>query len=115
MIRLKISLYPDGCLKRFEACGHARAGEQGQDIVCAAVTALLRTSANLLSRKPDLEVDGNAPEPGMMNIYLHKPKPERIEWIQGVTDFLLFGLQDLKTEYPEKLCVEINGKIIGED
>lgn len=115
MIRVQVSLYPDGCLKRFAASGHARAGREGQDIICAAVTALLRTCARLLSGQPDLKVSGNAPEPGEMQLFLHDPPGDRLEWIRGITDFLLSGVQDLKAEFPEKLEIEINGRIIGVD
>ena len=97
------------------ASGHAQAGQRGEDIVCAGVTALLRTCAKLLSRQPDLITGGDAPEEGEMHLILHDPPVERIEWIRGITDFLLSGLQDLKSEYPDYLILDINGKMIGED
>ncbi len=116
MISLKIVLYPDGCLKLFKASGHARAGyKKGEDIVCASVTALLRTCAKLLSMQTDLITEGDAPEPGEMYLILHNPPADRIEWIRGITDFLLSGLKDLKSEYADFLRLDINGKIIGED
>ena len=115
MIRLKISLYPSGCLERFVADGHAGAGNPSRDIVCAAVTVLLRTGAGLLSGRPELVKEGDAPGPGEMFLLLRQPPEERIEWIKGSTDFLICGLRDLKTEYPEKISLEINGRMIEEN
>lgn len=115
MIRLSVWLYPDGCLQRFSASGHAEDGKKGRDIVCAAVTALLRTAGRLLAGQPDLNVDGESPNPGSMRLFLHPPGEKRREWVRGVTDVLVSGVTDLQKEFPGRLSVEINGLSIGED
>lgn len=93
--------------------GHGLAGRYGQDISCAAATSLLRTCARLLAAQPELEVEAEAPHPGEMYLLLRKPPKAFVDWIRGTTDYMLCGLKDLKTEYPDNLKLEINDKPIG--
>ena len=115
MIELKVNLHRDGCLKGFQASGHAGSGKKGEDIVCAAVTVLLRTAARLISREKGLETRGEALEPGGMTFFLKSMPAEYREWVKGITDFLLGGLLDLKDEFPDYLTIDISGKVAVED
>ena len=107
MIFLEISLYPNGCINCLKARGHSNSGKKGYDIICAAVTALTRTTARLLSEDKSIVVNGNAPEPGMLDITIQALPAARTEWIKGITDFLLKGLFDLKEEYPDRLNIKL--------
>ena len=107
MIKLDLYLSGDRCLNRFKAAGHAMSGIKGEDILCAAVTVLLRTAAAVLFNEKSLGAHGSAANPGEMEIELFVTSREKIEWLQGVTDFLVKGLHDLKKEYPGKLEVNI--------
>jgi hypothetical protein len=102
-------------LAGFTASGHAGAGRKGEDIVCAAVTALLRTAAKVLAGEPGLKVGGASPEPGVMSLALEPPPEGKREWVRGVTETLLRGLTDLDAEYPGRLKLEIDGVTRGED
>ncbi len=46
MIRIRLGRTEDGVLKRFSVSGHANYAEAGEDIVCAAVSALTIATAN---------------------------------------------------------------------
>jgi uncharacterized protein YsxB (DUF464 family) len=115
LIELKVNLYQDGSLKDFQASGHAGSGKKGEDIVCAAVTVLLRTTARLISREKSLETRGEALGPGGMTFFLISMPAEYREWVKGITDFLLGGLLDLKDEFPNYLTIDISGKVAVED
>lgn len=43
MIKVNLSLTNTGLIRRFTALGHAGYGEYGQDILCAAVSAIAQT------------------------------------------------------------------------
>ncbi|KKL15939.1 hypothetical protein LCGC14_2500580 [marine sediment metagenome] len=83
MIELRINLHRDGCLKGFQASGHAGSGKKGEDIVCAAVTVLLRTAARLISGEKGLETGGEALRPGEMTFFLISMPAEYTEWVKG--------------------------------
>lgn len=108
MIEIRVRLDKLGCLQAFRAGGHARAARAGEDIVCAAVTVLLRTCAQLLSATP--AAVSRAPKPGELALVLGSVPPERVEWLRGITDFLLAGIKSLQNEYPDRVTVKINGK-----
>jgi len=109
VISLRLRLHPGGCLAGFTASGHAGAGAKGEDIVCAAVTVLLRTAARLLAGEPSLRAAGGTPERGLMRLSLEPPPEGKREWVRGVTDALLRGLADLEAEYPGRLKMRIDG------
>lgn len=107
MITLTLQLHPDGCLAAVRATGHAGWGKRGEDIVCAAAAALVRTAGRLLEAEPGLQAAGEAPFPGRVSLSLEKPPEERRERVRGITDFLVRGLLDLESEYPDNIAVEI--------
>jgi hypothetical protein len=95
VVRLRLRLQADGCLRGFSASGRA------------AVTVLLRTTARLLSDQPDLRVSGQAPVEGEMRLALEPPPESRREWVRGVTATLVAGLTDLDREFPGRLKLEV--------
>ncbi len=105
MIEISINLDGEGCLAELKAGGHALAGDKGQDIVCAAVTVLLRTAAKLLTLTGGLRVQAEAPEPGKMAISVQRSPGQRTAWLTGLTEFLVSGLMDLEAEYPDRVSV----------
>jgi uncharacterized protein YsxB (DUF464 family) len=110
VIHLRIMLRPDGCLEAFQASGHSTQGGRGKDIVCASVTVLLRTAGRLLEAEPGLQARGEAPEPGEMSLRLAQATEAQRDRIRGITDFLVRGLLDLRSEYPDIVSLEIRQK-----
>ncbi len=103
MIRLSIVLDRRGCLSSFTADGHAGGAAAGQDIVCAAATALLRTAARSVLAVPGIGAEADAPAPGAMRLTVLRCEGRQRPWLRGVTDFLLTGLADLQAEYPQRV------------
>jgi hypothetical protein len=115
VIRLRVRLHADGSLGGFHVSGHAGAGGKGSDVVCAAVTVLLRTTARLLAAQPELKVEGGSPQEGVMHLSLPPPPQAKLDWVRGVTATLLAGLTDLAAEHPGRLELKIEGAARGED
>ena len=106
MVRILISLSPDGHLHGFEAEGHAGVTVRGQNIACAAVTTLLRTAGRLCAER-GITVAGGAGEPGEMRLILSAGAAPEGGWLRGVTDFLLRGVKDLQDEFPKEIALRV--------
>lgn len=81
----------------------------GEDLVCAAVTVLFRTAARVLHLHSDLEVYGDASESGKMEVRIATVPTRRREWLGGLTDFLMRGIEDLREENPKTIHLVIEG------
>jgi len=107
LIRIKVFLERNCCLKGLESFGHAGLALKGSDILCAAVTILLRTVGKVLTHRKGMVVFRDVAKPGVFSILVQKYEPENLSWLLGVTDTLVGGLEDLVEEYPENLKLEI--------
>jgi uncharacterized protein YsxB (DUF464 family) len=107
VITVDIEISGNSVIKSLKAEGHAMSGKKGTDIVCSAVTCLLRTAANLLSNEKNIIVEGSAEKPGKMKMLLVKYPEEKAVWLSGVTEFLKKGIIDLEKEFPDKINVNI--------
>ena len=105
-MRISLVVSPDGLLRRFEAEGHAGTKAAGSNIACAAVTLLLRTAGRLCAER-GLAVEGGAGSPGEMRLVVSPESATGSGWLQGVTDFLLRGVSDLKEEFPREIVLQV--------
>ncbi|MBN1410591.1 MAG: ribosomal-processing cysteine protease Prp [Spirochaetales bacterium] len=108
LINVSIQLSKEDCLTSLKAEGHARQEKRGLDIVCAAVSTLLRTMARLLQEENGIAVDGSADREGEMELRVSEVPREKKEKIKGMTGFLLKGLLDLKSDFPQNINITIN-------
>ena len=100
MIEIEAVLDSNGILKTCKALGHAGAGKKGTDIVCAAVSVLMRTAVRTLSGRKGLTIRCDAPEPGFLFLeagYTAEGK----EFLSATGVFLTEGLTSVAEEYPE--------------
>jgi uncharacterized protein YsxB (DUF464 family) len=104
VLRIRITLSPEGLLSRFEAEGHAGKTARGTNIACAGVTTLLRTAGRICAARGILSA-GAAGEPGDMSLFVD-PAADG-EWLRGVTDFLLQGVKDLQREFPGEIALRV--------
>ena len=109
MTRVTIRLDHHGCLEGFSVSGHSGTGKTGEDLVCAAVTVLFRTAARALQLQPDFGVHGDASESGKMEVQIGTVPARRREWLAGLTDFLIQGIEDLREENPKAIHLLIEG------
>jgi uncharacterized protein len=88
------------------ASGHAGKGKRGDDIVCAAVTVLLRTTMTVLSgqgKSPVLEAV--ATERGMLAFRVSAFSEADVPLLRYATVFLREGITSLAREYPDAVSV----------
>ncbi len=95
MIRLTLH-QSDGRLTGFECVGHAGFAEEGQDIVCAAVSILTTTCANALESVAGVKPRVSAADGKML---LSLPKDAGHD-AQVILRAMRQGLSDLAEEYP---------------
>ena len=99
MIEIEVVLDQAGVLRSCKAAGHAGAGRTGADIVCAAVSVLIRTAFKALSGKEGITIRGDAPEPGLLWLeadYLAEGK----DFLFAAGVFLVEGLKSVAEEFP---------------
>ncbi len=110
MIHVKLIRNNDGSQLECVAKGHAGFAEKGKDIVCAAVTCLLRTTSETLSKENFLEVIFEAPERGYIRLIARKAAGvmEHSNILDYAGNFLVTGFKRLQTEFPEYVLLELN-------
>ena len=106
MIEIEAVLDNDGVLRACKASGHAGAGKAGTDIVCAAVSVLIRTAFSVLSDRKGLTVRGGAPEKGQFWLEADY-EAEGKDFLFAVGEFLVNGLSSVAGEYPENCRLAI--------
>ena len=112
MIKAKLVL-ENGLFRACRISGHAGAGKQGYDIVCAAVSVLARTAYKVLSARVGITLRGDNPERGefwMEAGCTALNDNETREFLAGVGAFLEEGLLSVSSEYPENCQVSIEEK-----
>ena len=99
-----------GLLKSCHVSGHAGAGPKGADIVCAAVSVLVRTACKVLSERKGITVYSEFPERGEFSLEILDMTAENREFLSGTGIFLKEGLVSVSGEYPEfcRVIIEEN-------
>jgi len=100
MVEIEAVLDGDGTLASCRASGHAGSGRPGSDIVCAAVSVLMRTAVRVLSGREGVTVACDAPEPGFLFLEAAGDAEGR-GFLRAAGIFLLEGLSSVAEEYPE--------------
>lgn len=98
-------LYQDRALVGFEASGHAGYGEEGNDIVCSAVSALTQTFAFGLKERLQLPL-GLSIEEGYLYCILGQDCTDaQLEQASILLDTLYLGLKSMEAAYGEYLSI----------
>ena len=106
MIQAALVLDEAGLLRSCRVSGHAGAGKQGSDIVCAAVSVLTRTIVRSLSGKKGIKIRGSIPEQGDFSIEAEYTAESR-EFLAGAGAFFVEGLLSVSAEFPDYCKVTI--------
>ena len=106
MIEIEAVVEGDGTLRACRALGHAGAGKAGTDIVCAAVSVLMRTAISVLSGKKGITVRGGAPAKGQMWLEAEY-NAEGKDFLYAAGLFLIEGLWSVAQEYPKNCKITI--------
>ena len=100
MITITVVLDESGLLKSCDVQGHAGAGKRGNDIVCAAVSALIRTAPVVLSGREGIAVRSEAPQRGVFTLETRAHNQAGKDFLAGTGAFLVEGLRSVAEEYP---------------
>ncbi|MDO4307766.1 MAG: ribosomal-processing cysteine protease Prp [Eubacteriales bacterium] len=82
----------------FTSSGHAGYAEEGQDIVCAAVSALIINTVNSLEAFTDDSIEAEEKD-GYVSFHFMKPATERGTLLM---DSLVLGLTDIAHSYKNR-------------
>lgn len=95
----------------FEASGHAGMSKKGNDIICSAVTALLKTALlSLLNAEKcsaDLNIKTEVQKNGRLYAKVLKFSKEDESRLHYLFEFLAIGLSALEADYPNYLSLKI--------
>jgi len=106
LIEIEAVLDENEILRSCKASGHAGAGKTGSDIVCAAVSVLMRTAVRTLSDRKGVTVRYEAPEPGLLFLEAdYTAEGKNFLFAAGV--FLIEGLASVAEEYPKNCRLTI--------
>ena len=104
MIEVLLVCCRDGAFKSCKASGHAEFAVKGKDIVCAAVTELLRTAVQVLEQTKGIAVKTETPSRGNLAFCVEDcGGPEQTERLKCTADFIRLGMKSLADEYPENV------------
>jgi uncharacterized protein YsxB (DUF464 family) len=106
LVEIEAVLEDDGTLRACKASGHAGAGKAGTDIVCAAISVLMRTALSVLSGRKGITVRGGAPEKGRLWLEADYDAEGR-DFLFAAGVFLIEGLKSVAQEYPKNIKLSI--------
>ena len=100
MVLIDIKRNQEGQIMEFRAQGHAGYAEAGNDIVCAAVSAIIQTAIFGLTDYLDLAIDVDSND-GLLNCNLGKFASNRE--VITVLETMVVGLKRTAESYPDSL------------
>ncbi|MGI5066325.1 ribosomal-processing cysteine protease Prp [Treponema putidum] len=122
MVKIRLLSNAENCFSAFESSGHAGGSyalcgdndgkpEKGGNIVCAAVTILLKTAVLSLSsaqkESSSLKAEILADNPGYLSAKVTAFSEEDKPRLQYLLEFLTIGLMAIEAEYPDCLDLQI--------
>ncbi len=87
--------------------GHANYAPKGSDIVCAALSCLLRTVLEQLQSQKTLVVKTDIPDRGMLAFSVEEFSKDDEFLLKYVSDFLKTGIGQLVQEFPEHISLRV--------
>lgn len=108
MINVLLERKKSGSLVSCSAEGHAEYAGRGYDIVCSAVTVLLRTVLQILEETDGIELETNMSRRGFLSFKVkNQVCSSGLEERLGFAGlFLEKGLASVSEEYPENVSVK---------
>jgi len=107
LLRVNIQVHEKSfCLSEFEMKGHAGINPAGTNLVCAAASHLSRSTAALLKSRLKDSVEIISLGRGHIKVRIKDSTSVNPEWLKGVSDLFVSGIQDLQKEAPDVLEIE---------
>lgn len=104
MIRINLVLDGSGALVSASAQGHALHGSAGTDIVCAAVSVLLRTTLTVL-KGSSVRLQVESAGRGTLSLTVTACRQADFPLLRYAARFLQSGMSSLAEEYPESVGI----------
>lgn len=102
MITVEVFRSADGRVRGFRSKGHAGYGEYGQDIVCAAVSAITQTTVLGLMRHLHLPIKVRQ-APGHLECMLKNDASGSDGAAQALFETMVLGVSEVERQYPEQV------------
>ena len=102
MIKVSVEKKKDGIVA-FSCKGHAGYAEEGQDIICSAVSALTINAVNSVEKLAGLRYESKDCSGNLTFRLLDAPSPESNLLLQS----MIIGLQSIEADCPKYLKVTI--------
>lgn len=99
MIKITVARGKNKLVKSLSVDGHAEVAEYGQDIVCAAVSALAQSVLLGLAKHLHCNVDYSV-EPGYLSVAL---KDEANELTEAMFQVAILGFEEIIKQYPQNV------------
>ena len=106
-MRITVVTDNSGTIRNVIASGHAGSSEKGTNIVCAAVTTLLRTAIRVLDSVDGISIRRDAGERGSLDFSVVAIQDGYDQYAKAAGDFLIVGLRDIQDEFPHDCAVTI--------
>ena len=106
MTSISLSYGKNGAIK-CQANGHADFSKKGSDIVCSAVTILVRTAMQVLSHNENVLLSFEAPRRGSISFEARakSENPKTEVQVECIGDFLRTGFLALTKEFPKNVIL----------
>jgi hypothetical protein len=107
MTVVTLSYGKNGVIKKCQANGHAGFSKKGSDIVCAAITILVRTAMQVLSHNENVLLITEPSARGSLSFTVEAKteNPETEAQLKCIGDFLRTGIKALTKEFPENVIL----------
>lgn len=99
----------DGTIAEIQAQGHSGYAEEGEDIVCAGISALVCTALIGLKQVARHPHEGKATSGQMFCRLLPGGTPQSAAAAQVILETTLLGLKDMEKDYPKFVRVTEGG------
>ena len=104
MITISIERDQQGNIVSFSGAGHAEYAPVGEDIICAAISAILQTAVfgltNYLELDPEIKV-----EDGWLSCQLDSKVAQEIE-VKAILETMLAGLKETEDSYSQYVKIK---------
>ena len=111
ILKIDICLNSNNIIKYVKAEGHAGDRTAGENIICAAVSVLLRSAYRAIVKNSHVEACITARNEGSLYFRVIQYQDSQIEWLKGITDYLVTGIKDIETESPDSIKITITVEV----
>lgn len=109
MTEVQVRRASDGAISEIQVTGHTGYAEEGEDIVCAGVSALVVTALIGMKRVAQHPYEGRASSAKMYCKVKPGGTPESAMKAQAILETTVLGLQDLAKDYHQFVRITEGG------